>query len=307
MSLHDLRLRTGLPTRMGPACEDHLVRIRAASGRWTRLAVALLMLVLGVFAAGCSSNGNGTATSSTPAAASNSGAAGPFGGSPAADWQPAAVALVMPAARSAGPFTMSEVAGALSRARAYLLTARTNSTVLARHDTSALQRLVDPHVLSSSSSGQPLQVKLAATFLAPGNALAAPVRLKGTVTDRYVPTSGNVAERFVVSANVVWAYALRASYPVAPIPSSVVAIHERIQLSFYLSADMSGPSAKPDPSSDQTLWYDVDCGYFNQSILALPRIDDPDALPASNTGAGPDTAFDPNSDVNGSTHACKPK
>ncbi|MDT4936835.1 MAG: hypothetical protein QOG80_506 [Pseudonocardiales bacterium] len=263
------------------------------------VAAAAAVLLTAVLVVRSGQHGAAPAAAPTPTIT-----AGAFGDSPAAAWSVASAALVLPKPARTGPFSATEVKGALARARTYLLTARTDVAVLTKHDVSVLKALVDPKALRFAG-GSPIQRILFSTFLAPKNNLAAPVRLLGTVTDRYEPRSGRAAERFVVSANLIWAYALKAGYPLAPIPNNVVAIHERIELSFYLSADMSGPRAKPSPTRDDALWYDIDCGYFNQRLLGLPRSNDPDALPGIDNGVSQREAFDPNSEANASAHRCR--
>lgn len=228
----------------------------------------------------------------------------PLSESPAAHWGVASVALTMPAPIQEGPYSPAEVKAALARARTFLLTARTDPAVLYRHDVSRLKTLVAPFMLRPSyTQGQPMQTVLDATFLGPGNTLTDPVRLAGSVSMAYRAQNDQAGERLTVTANLVWAYGLKADYPVARVPFRVVAVHEKTELDFYLDTTMDGPAARPVISSAHRLWIDMDCGYLKQDLLALPRTNDPDAV-SGDPVSDPSAAFDPNAPLT-SDHACR--
>lgn len=284
------------PSRPGPGRKRPGVRAAAVA------VVAIALIGIGYLALGHRQNHD---AGPAPSSAAPVAPAGPFGDSPAAKWAAASLALKMPAPIQEGPYSPSEVAAALARARTFLLTARTDPGVLTRHDVSRLKQLVAPFALRPAHTrGQPIQSVLDATFLGPGNTLADPVRLTGSVSMAYRAQNAQAGERLTVTANLVWAYALKASYPVASVPFRVVAIHEKTELDFYLDTTMDGPDARPVPYQDDSLWFGIDCGYFNQRLLALPRTNDPDALP-DRPGADPSAAFDPNGPVTTAAHQCR--
>ena len=228
----------------------------------------------------------------TPGPSQSTGASGPFDGTPARSWHNATVGLVMPPAGQAGPYSAATVKGALARARAYLLTARTAPAVLVRHDLNALAALATSAVSRTT---------LYPTLLAPGNTLAAPVRVSGSVTDSFEAATEEFSEHLSVTGNLIWAYALRATYAVEQ-PQPLLIRHEHIKLDFYLDADMDGPQAAVYPVSDVETVYSMDCGYANDRLLGLPRVNDPDREPAA--GGSTKGAFDPEQPVDRPVRGC---
>ena len=196
--------------------------------------------------------------------------AGPFGVTPAAGWADAATGLTEPAAQRAGALSASDVATLLDHARTALLAQRTGEAALA-----------------------------------PGNGYAAPVRALGSMTYAFVPASSNSAARFVVSVNVVWAYALRAGYAAAPGVGQVVALHERATLAFTPRRGVPPDRLRPALSTDRLLWFDADCGYRAAGLVGLARAGDPDALPGYSNGVSVDRAFalDATAEITG--HVCR--
>jgi len=260
-----------------------------------------LLLGVGIFVVAAAATGISLLRhddGSTPSAAETPGpsraatVSEAFGDTPARSWHSAKVGLVMPPATQAGPYSAAMVKGALARARAYLLTARTAPAVLVRHDLTALAALADPKASRS---------RLYQTFLAPGNTLAAPVRVSGPVT--YTFTSGTTgdAEHLAVTGNLVWAYALNATYPVEP-PYRILVWHEHITLDFYLDAGMDGPQAAVHPVKEVLTTYNMDCGYANADLLGLPRVDDPDRVPEA--GDSTKGAFNPSQPVDQPGRGC---
>jgi hypothetical protein len=108
-----------------------------------------------------------------------------------------------------------------------------------------------------------------------------------------------------VSANVVWAYALRATYAPAPGVGSVVALHERATLTFTPRHGVALTRLAPVFSDDRLLWFDADCGYRAVGLVALARADDPAALPGYSNGVSLDRAFalDTSEEITG--HVCR--
>jgi hypothetical protein len=68
---------------------------------------------------------------------------------------------------------------------------------------------------------------------------------------------------------------------------------------------MDGVRAKPVLDRSRVLWFDTDCGYFNDVLLGLPRRDDPDALPNTRSVNSRD-AFDPTRPFPAASHQCRP-
>lgn len=261
-----------------------------------------MLLAVGIFAAAAvvtaiglfSRHNNGShEAAATPTPAGSKAAAGPFDDTPARTWPSASVGLVLPAAKPAGPYSAALVKGALGRARTYLLTARTSPAVLVHHDLNALMSLTAAKASRST---------LYQTFLAPGNTLAAPVRVSGSVTYAFVSSTGDAAEHLAVSGNLVWAYALKATYAVEQ-PRPILVRHEHIRLDFYLDADMDGPEAGVYPAHDQSFTYNMDCGYSHDDLLGLPRVNDPDRVP--DAGGSTKGAFNPDQPVDQAGRGCK--
>jgi hypothetical protein len=260
------------------------------------LAVGIFVAAAVVTAIGLVSRHNDSheaAAKPTPTPTRSKAPAGLFDDTPARTWPSASAGLALPTAKPAGPYSAALVKGALGRARTYLLTARTSPAVLVHHDLNALTSLTAAKASRST---------LYQTFLAPGNTLAAPVRVSGSVTYAFTPSTGDAAEHLAVSGNLVWAYALKATYAVPP-PRPILVRHEHIRLDFYLDADMDGPDAGVYPARDQSFTYNMDCGYENDHLLGLPRVDDPDALP--DVGGSTAGAFNPDQPVDQPGRGCK--
>lgn len=192
---------------------------------------------------------------------------GPFGTTPAAHWDEPPVAIRLPAPARSGSFSAAAVQSAMDDIRTYLVNTRTEHTALAR-----------------------------------GNALTAAVRADGVLSYRHLAKSRHAPEQLVVSVNVVWAYALRAEYPLAPGANRVVALHERAE--FRLPA---GTPLKVQEHlvKDRLLWFDNDCGYRAAGLVALPRANDPAALPGYSNGVSMEQAFDIDTTAQISGHVCR--
>jgi hypothetical protein len=258
------------------------------------VAVAIFVVAAAVTGVGLLRHHNASPrpAAQTPGPSGSKSPGGPFDGTPAKSWPSANVGLVMPAAAPAGPYSAAVVKGALTRARSYLLTARTAPAVLVRHDLNALASLADPTASRS---------RLYQTFLAPGNTLAAPVRVSGPVTYAFVSGTTDDAEHLAVTGNLVWAYALNATYPVEQ-PYPILVRHEHITLSFYLDAGMDGPQAAVHPAQETSTTYNMDCAYANAELLGLPRVDDPNRVPEA--GDSTKGAFNPNQPVDRPGRGC---
>lgn len=197
-------------------------------------------------------------------------AAGPFDKSPAARWPDATIALAGPASGDSGALSSADVDIMLDRARTWLLARRTGTDALA-----------------------------------PGNTYAAPVRALGSITYAFAAAGRGAPAQFTVSANVVWAYAMRAGYAAAPGVNSVVAVHERATLTFTPRHAVPVDKLQPVLSADQTLWFDADCGYRAAGLVGVARLDDPAALPGYSNGVSVDRAFAPDTTVEISGHVCR--
>lgn len=193
---------------------------------------------------------------------------GPFGTTPAAQWHEPLQAIALPEARRAGTFSAKNIADDLAEVRDYLVAARATDHALA-----------------------------------PGNALAAPVRAEGTITYRDVAKSAHQPEQLVVSVNALWAYALHADYALASGPGQVIGLHERAEFRFIAGAPEHKVALAP--RKDTMLWFDDDCGYREAGLVGLPRANDPAALPGYSNGVSTDQAFDLRTVQEISGHVCR--
>lgn len=208
----------------------------------------------------------------TKPAAAPSAPLGPFGTTPAAAWGDAVRAIVLPEATRTGAFSAKAVDAALEGVRNGLIAAHTT-----------------------------------AKALAPGNALAAPVRATGTITYQDVARTAHAPEELIVTANVVWAYALHADYALASGPGAVVAVHERAVFRFAV-AGVGGAAVGRGavvPARDARLWFDGDCGFRESGLVGLPRANDPGALPGYSNGVSVEQAFDLRTTQQISGHVCR--
>lgn len=236
-----------------PRPDRHSIPLAVLSGAVVLLTAVLILVV---------TNG------SPPKPVAKPAPLGPFGTTPAAQWQQPPQSIAVPDAVRVGSFSAKAVSTALDDARDYLVLARTRDSALAA-----------------------------------GNKLAAPVRAQGTITYRHVARAGRTPEQLVVSVNAVWAYALDADYPRSSGPGNVVALHERAEFRF-VAGSTAGRGATA-PVRDALLWYDDDCGYRKVGLVGLPRADDPGALPGYSNGVSTDQAFDLRTTVEISGHVCR--
>ena len=215
----------------------------------------------------------GTADPSTTAGSPHD----PFFGSPAEDWPAADQGVIMPAATKAGSYSAIQVKAALDLAHQYILLTRADPRVLVDHQIQLLTALVDPEELRRPG----LKITgsdsiLRPTLLAPGNSLAAPIRVNGTVSAVYHVDSNGTPE-LQVSTNLVWAYALTSRDRVTTGNSTIAVRHDQMTLDLY----PSNPSLRNKVFIEQINGYqsNIDCGYADQGMLGLPRIDDPSRAP----------------------------
>ena len=237
---------------------------------------AVIVAAIGVYLGTRSS----ASPSSSPSTAHLAGHV-PFTGTPADKWKDASVGLTMPAAVQEGPYPAAEVARALARTRAYLLAAHTSTAVLESHDLTSLRQFV-------TTGTTPTPQHLYAVELAPGNTLAAAPRLTGTVQVAFVPRAGTTAEHLEVTTNLLWAYALTATYPVYFASDGVVTLHEDMKLDLYLDGPTNGAQPRITTTRDESLLVNGDCAYFDADLVALPRVHDPKRVGGSGSGASSD-------------------
>jgi hypothetical protein len=220
----------------------------------------------------------GTGTSSTAAPAD------PFADTPAESWPSGAAGLAVPAAAAAGPWPAKDVADVLTRAKAALVGARLDPAVLQRgQPTAYLAQLAPstrPLVTKAIASGEPAIGYV--TRLATGYSLAAPVRVRGTIT---VSVGGS--QQLVVTADVVWAYPL-----VGPVAGGVtgagawvVVLRTSETYEWYSPAKFGAADRGLRPGAAVTAYGNMDCAQVKKGLIGLPT--------TNQGGVSPDALFDP--------------
>ncbi|MET3804153.1 hypothetical protein ABIB25_001139 [Nakamurella sp. UYEF19] len=244
-------------------------------------------------------NVSSPSTGQVPSAGGQPTTADPFAGTPAQTWLSADRGVIMPPAAKSGPFSKVQVAPALDLAHRYILLTRADPRVVINHQVTLLTALVVPEELRRPG----LKITgadsiLRPTLLAPGNRLAAPIRVNGTVTYTYQHDAAG-HPILQVTTNLVWAYPL-VPYAGVPTPGDTISLrHDHMTLNLYpTDTKLRDKVFIEDIEGFQS---NLDCEYADQGLMGLPRVDDPSRAPVpSATLPTDDRAYDPRTPVDGS-------
>ncbi|MFE9690545.1 hypothetical protein [Micromonospora sp. NPDC005806] len=211
-------------------------------------------------------------------------AAGPFDGTPAAAFPEAQAGITLPAAKRTGPFSEKQVAAALAKVRAALVTARLNRSFMTAKDPEQLIRQFAP--AARADLRKDFTSDMFATRLAPGARLTADQpRVKGRISYRATKDAHGI-RILAVTTNFVWAYAFQTS---STVPGDGVAVvHDTVVWSV--------PHPTEVARSGNGLWIEtadvygsnIDCTAFDKGLIGLgtPTYGGP-------VDPAPDAVFDP--------------
>jgi hypothetical protein len=254
--------------------------------------VAVLVLVSSLLLAVMSLQRKDTTLGGPPAAPKPSKAVSkdPFAGTPAAGFAEGDAGIVPAAATAIGPWTAPEVQDVLNRTKQTLVAARLDSPMVEQGDTAAyLASISEGARATVSKSLQTADALGYVSRLADGFQLAAPIRVKGSMT----VTLGTKKE-LVVSANYVWVYPLVGSVPTTPkgAGSSLVLLHTAETYQWFSPKGIAKKDTGLRPGAGQIAKLNLDCSFARGGKLALPSSDSggPPAPPASayNPATNPD-------------------
>jgi hypothetical protein len=226
--------------------------------------------------------GEQASTSASPPAA-----AGPFDGTPAAAFPEGQAGIALPAAKRSGPFTEKQVAAALAKVRAALLTARLDRRFMTTNDPEPLIRRFARDARAGLRKDFASDTFAAyATRLAPGARLTAdPPRVKGRISYRATKDADGI-RILAVTTNFVWAYAFPTS---STMPGDgLVVVHDTVVWSVPHPDDVDRSSNGLWIEDANSYAANIDCAAFDKGLLDLgaPSHGGPDA-------PDPDAVFDP--------------
>ncbi|MET8907407.1 hypothetical protein [Micromonospora sp. NPDC004551] len=209
-----------------------------------------------------------TAPSGAPAASSAAPprASGPFDGTPAAGFAQGPAGIALPAAKRTGPFTEKQVAAALAKVRAVLVTARLDRRFMTTDDPEPLIRQFARDARAGMRKSFASDTFAAyATRLAPGARLTADQpRVKGRISYRATKDADGI-RILAVTTNFVWSYAFRTS-GTAP-GDGLVVVHDTVVWSMPHPDDVERGSNGLWIEDANSYAANVDCAAFDRGLL----------------------------------------
>ena len=215
-------------------------------------------------------------------------AAGPFDGTPAADYAEGSAGIMLPAAKPTAGISRKQVDAALSKVRKALIAGRLDRRMLAKHDTSAFLALF-PRDLRRELVGdfRSAQFSSFATWIDPSAELM-PIkpRVSGRTTYRAATWGGR--RGIDVVTNYVWVYAFTegGAHP----GGHLAVVHDEV--TWFLP--VPGPrEAAPELRirATQSYAYGMDCKALKKGLLAPSNPNDPG--PAEPNPEDPDSYYNP--------------
>ncbi|MET7969862.1 hypothetical protein [Micromonospora sp. NPDC005305] len=217
-----------------------------------------------------------------PTSAAPARASGPFDGTPAAGFAQGQAGIALPAAKRTGPFTEKQVAAALTKVRAVLVTARLDRRFMTTDDPEPLIRQFAPDARAGLRESFTSDTFAAyATRLAPGARLTADQpRVKGRISYRATKDADGV-RILAVTTNFVWSYAFPTD-GTAP-GDGLVVVHDTVVWSMPHPDDVKRGSNGLWIEDANSYAANVDCAVFDRGLLG----------PGTRGFGGPDPVFDP--------------
>ncbi|SCF31606.1 hypothetical protein GA0074695_5498 [Micromonospora viridifaciens] len=218
------------------------------------------------------------------ASASPPAAVGPFDGTPAAAFPEGQAGIVLPPAKRSGPFTEKQVATALTKVRAALVTARLDRRFMTTGNAEPLIRQFARDARAGLRKDFTSDTFAAfATRLAPGARLTADQpRVKGRISYRATRDADGI-RILAVTTNFVWAYAFQTS-STAP-GDGLVVVHDTVVWSVPYPDDVERGSNGLWIEDADSYAANIDCAAFDKGLLDLgthsyggPDHPDPDAV-----------------------------
>jgi hypothetical protein len=214
----------------------------------------------------------------------------PFAGTPASGFSEGDAGIVLPAAAPIGPWTAPEVQDVLNRTKQTLVAARLDSPMVEQGDTTAYLASISEGARGTVTKSLQTADGLGyVSRLADGFQLAAPIRVKGSMT-----VALGTKKELVVSANYVWVYPLVGSVPTTPKGpgSTLVLLHTAETYQWFAPKGIAKKDTGLRPGAGQIAKLNLDCSFARGGKLALPTADSggPAAAPASafNPATNPD-------------------
>jgi hypothetical protein len=227
----------------------------------------------------------GTFATSTAAAA----AAGPFAGTPAANFPAGTAGITLPKAVKTGVFSAADVSKALASVRKALIAARLDKPmVVSRNPEPFLKLMAVDARADLRKDFSAVTFATYATQTAKGSTLAAPTpRVKGKITYRATKASDGVRVLEVVT-NFVWAYPFVAAKQDPG--DDIVIVHDKVTWQVPYVNDVTTSARGLWVDTAESYGWNIDCAQFDKGYIAPGKAD-------QGTGPGPtedpDAMYDP--------------
>ena len=197
--------------------------------------------------------------------------ANPFDQTPADDFPVGADGITLPPATQVGNWAPSDVQYVLNYTKQALTAARLDPAVVVEGNAAKYLSLL------SESARTPAQADITkgapalgyVTRIAPGYSLAAPIRVKGTMS-----VALGEAKQLVVTADHVWVYPLKGpvTMDAARGPgATLVVLHTVENYQWYPQKGYAKRDQGLRPGQGTQAIYNMDCELSQRGLLALPR------------------------------------
>jgi hypothetical protein len=191
----------------------------------------------------------------------------PFSATPAESFTDASTGIQLPAATKIGTWARKDVEAALSGTKKIELTARTDKAVLAGDPATYLEALsVSAQPDAKKRITAPAETLGFVSELATGYSLAEPVRAAGKLT-----VKGGQLNQLIITADVVWVYALQGPLPKASTGAGVrlVVLHTVESYEWFPSKRFTDDDQGARPGNGSIAVFNADCAKYATGRLAL--------------------------------------
>lgn len=209
----------------------------------------------------------------------------PFEGTPAETYPVGAAGIVVPPAKRVGAWSPAQVRDVMNRTKQTLIEARLNPLMVQQGNPqkylSTISVSARNPVLNSLKTGEALGY---VTQLASDHTLAAPIRVKGTMTVTQGPK-----KELVVNADYLWIYPLDGGVPVESEGpgSKLVVLHTIETYQWFAPRNVAKKDTGLRPGAGKLYTFNMDCDLAKSGKLGLQR-----AAPGKAQTVPDDKAYD---------------
>jgi hypothetical protein len=254
--------------------QERVVSIRRRPRRhWIAVLVAIVLLVPAGLLAVRTLWGTATGSIADPETSMEAAAhepsldpENPFDGTPANEFAAATDGIRLPTATKLGSWSAKDVQTALTSTKTILLKARTDPDVV-DGDPAGYVKTLSANAQAAAKKSIASDPLGYVTELAPGYSLAEPIRAAGTITVK----DGSL-DQLVISANVVWIYALSGPLPKTSSGAGVrlVVLHTVESYEWFPSKRFVDADQGARPGAGKRAVWNADCANYAKGTLGLP-------------------------------------